>query len=279
MPDRPLIIAHRGDSAHAPENTLAAIMAAGVAGADWVEVDVQMTSDGHLICLHDLTLNRTTNAVECYPRRSSYQALGFTLDEIRGLDAGSWFSPGFAGERIPSLDAAVSVARESGMCLLIEVKDWPAYGKRAHEILDNLVHLLAGASFPDPGLPYGGAIVQSFYPDVLKRAAVVIPEIVRFQLAPAFSVFIPSIYPSVSAALDDVATYAPGVGIADEAATSDLIGQIGERGLATFVWTVNDPIRMRELVEMGVAGIITDDPGLAKPALAGGGGGTPPARA
>src|SRR2546423_153682 len=89
-PDRPLIIAHRGDSAHAPENTLAAFRGARLAGAEWIELDVQATADGVLICLHDLTLDRTTDAGQMFPGRPA-DAFSWTLEEVKRLVAGGWF--------------------------------------------------------------------------------------------------------------------------------------------------------------------------------------------
>src|SRR2546423_13598634 len=87
-PDRPLIIAHRGDSAHAPENTLAAFRGARLAGAEWIELDVQATADGALICLHDLTLDRTTDAGQMFPGRPA-GAFSRALGGGKPVDAGS----------------------------------------------------------------------------------------------------------------------------------------------------------------------------------------------
>lgn len=92
----PLIIAHRGDVSNAPENTLAAMEKAWRAGADGVEMDVRLTKDERLIAIHDRTLNRTTNGRGMVDH--------YTLDQLRQLDAGSWFSPAFAGEPPPTLD-------------------------------------------------------------------------------------------------------------------------------------------------------------------------------
>src|SRR5687768_6539036 len=105
------VVAHRGASAYAPEHTLEAYRLAIEQGADFVEQDLAVTSDGVLVCIHDLTLDRTTNVEEVFPARSSEDTSGtvhgrrwlvgdFTLAEIKQLDAGSWFSPRFAGARI-----------------------------------------------------------------------------------------------------------------------------------------------------------------------------------
>ncbi|MCC7031669.1 MAG: hypothetical protein IT179_02425 [Acidobacteria bacterium] len=113
-------VAHRGASAYAPEHTLAAYRLAIEQGADFVEQDLAVTKDGVLICLHDPSLERTTNVEEVFPsrftevdyggrKRRAWLANDFTLAEIKRLDAGSWFDPKFAGERVPTFDEAVAL--------------------------------------------------------------------------------------------------------------------------------------------------------------------------
>jgi glycerophosphoryl diester phosphodiesterase len=119
---RKLNVAHRGASAYAPEHTLAAYKLALAQGADYVEQDLAVTKDGVLICLHDPTLERTTNVEQLFPDRAttvtwegktsrSWLANDFTLAEIKRLDAGSWFDPKFANERIPTFDEAVALVK------------------------------------------------------------------------------------------------------------------------------------------------------------------------
>ena len=121
------LVAHRGASAYAPEHTLAAYRLAIEQGADFVEQDLAVTKDGVLICLHDASLERTTNVEELFPGRVSTQAIegrtrqawlanDFTLAEIKTLDAGSWFDKKFAGETVPTFDEAISAIRgKAGM--------------------------------------------------------------------------------------------------------------------------------------------------------------------
>jgi glycerophosphoryl diester phosphodiesterase len=115
-------VAHRGASAYAPEHTMAAYRLAIEQGADYVEQDLAVTKDGVLICLHDPTLERTTDVEQLFPDRAttvtwegktnrSWLANDFTLAEIKTLDAGAWFDPKFAGERIPTFDEAVALIR------------------------------------------------------------------------------------------------------------------------------------------------------------------------
>ncbi len=127
QPTRKINVAHRGASAYAPEHTLAAYRLALEQGADYVEQDLAVTRDGVLICLHDPTLERTTDVEELFPDRSSsvtwegktrksWLANDFTLAEIKMLDAGSWFGAQFKGERIPTFDEAVALIRgKAGM--------------------------------------------------------------------------------------------------------------------------------------------------------------------
>ena len=120
-------MAHRGASAYAPEHTLAAYRLAIEQGADFVEQDLAVTRDGVLICLHDPSLERTTNVEEVFAdrfteieyegkTRRAWLANDFTLAEIKRLDAGSWFDPKFAGERVPTFDEAVALVKgKAGM--------------------------------------------------------------------------------------------------------------------------------------------------------------------
>lgn len=116
------VVAHRGASAYAPEHTLAAYQLAIEMGADYVEQDLAVTKDGVLICLHDASLERTTNVEELFPDRSitisiegktrrAWVANDFTLAEIKTLDAGSWFDQKFAGEKIPTFDESIALIR------------------------------------------------------------------------------------------------------------------------------------------------------------------------
>jgi glycerophosphoryl diester phosphodiesterase len=119
---RKLNVAHRGASAYAPEHTLSAYRLALAQGADYVEQDLAVTKDGVLICLHDPTLERTTDVEERFPERATtvtwegkteraWLANDFTLAEIKTLDAGSWFDRKFAGERIPTFDEAIALVK------------------------------------------------------------------------------------------------------------------------------------------------------------------------
>jgi glycerophosphoryl diester phosphodiesterase len=116
------LVAHRGASAYAPEHTIAAYQLAIEMGADYVEQDLAVTKDGVLICLHDASLERTTDVERKFPDRAvtislegktrqAWVANDFTLAEIKTLDAGSWFDKKFAGEKVPTFDEAIAAIR------------------------------------------------------------------------------------------------------------------------------------------------------------------------
>ena len=123
------LVAHRGASAYAPEHTLEAYRLAIEQGADFVEQDLAVTKDGVLVCIHDLTLERTTNVEEVFPDRfvrgherrrpgdSRWLVADFTLAEIKQLDAGSWFNAKFAGARIPTFQEAIDAVRGKARAL------------------------------------------------------------------------------------------------------------------------------------------------------------------
>lgn len=177
---RKINVAHRGASAYAPEHTLAAYRLALEQGADFVEQDLAVTKDGVLICLHDPTLDRTTNVEEVFPDRSStvtwegktvrsWLANDFTLAEIKRLDAGSWFDKKFAGERIPTFDEAVALVKgKAGM--FPELKTPEVYAGRSVDF-EGLVaaaldkHRLRGAN-ADAKTP---VILQTFSESSAKK--------------------------------------------------------------------------------------------------------------
>jgi glycerophosphoryl diester phosphodiesterase len=119
---RKILVAHRGASAYAPEHTFESYQLALKQGADFVEQDLQITRDGVLVCLHDLTLERTTNVKEIFPTRFREESISdaparhwyvsdFTLNEIKQLDAGSWFNVKFKGTRVPTFQEAIELVR------------------------------------------------------------------------------------------------------------------------------------------------------------------------
>jgi len=133
----PPVIGHRGTANLAPENTLAGIRRAQEEGAGWVEFDVKLTSDGIPILMHDDRLGRTTNG-------KGKVALA-SLKDIQALDAGSWFAPEFAGERVPTLRATLELCIELGLGINVELKPCPGREQETAEIaLQTLVDAWPG---------------------------------------------------------------------------------------------------------------------------------------
>jgi len=159
----PLLVAHRGASALAPENTLAAFRLAAKDGADIIELDVHLSSDEHVVVIHDAYLSRTTNGVGKVARK--------TLIELRALDAGGWFHPRFAGEPIPTLTEALAWARAQTPppALMIELKGEAQYLKRG--LAKQCVRAVAEHGMADR------VIFISFYHPHLRRVKAVAPHI------------------------------------------------------------------------------------------------------
>lgn len=224
----PEVIAHRGASADAPENTLAAIAEARRQGADAVEVDVQRTADGVLVLHHDATPRRTTDAAAVYGDRADDPIGSFTLAELRALDAG-------AGERIPTLAELLEALGDLGA--LLELKDPWHYPDIGREV----VAALAGRP----------AVVMSFDASAVRElagSAVTVGQLLA--AAPD------------AALLDDIATYAQLVTVDHRAMHADLEAAVRDRGLSPGVYTVNEGAEMRRMLDLGVDRIITDRPGV-----------------
>jgi glycerophosphoryl diester phosphodiesterase len=173
------LVAHRGASAYAPEHTLEAYQLAIEQGADFVEQDLQITKDGVLVCLHDLTLERTTNVEEIFPDRFKsdganqnirhWYVSDFTLKEIKQLDAGLWFHEKFRGVRIPTFQEAIDQVRGRAG-LFPETKGPEIYGSRGLDMERLLLAVLKKNRLDKPGAdPRTPIIIQSFSAESLKK--------------------------------------------------------------------------------------------------------------
>jgi glycerophosphoryl diester phosphodiesterase len=248
-PDSPDVdvVAHRGSSGAAPENTLAAVELAITQRADVIENDIQRTADGELVIVHDTTLARTTDVEEVFPDRAPWNVRDFTLAEIKQLDAGSWFAPEFAGERVPTLEEWVqAVGRNAGM--LLEAKEPQLYPGIEVDI-DKELRSLPVFTW---ALGHDKVAVQSFDHEWLRsydQLAVDVPVGLLFAGGP----------PS-EAQLVDAATWADQANPALGDMTEATVDQIHSYGLETHVWTVNGGQDMRRAINWGVDGVITNYP-------------------
>ena len=175
QPPRPWLVAHRGASAYAPENTVPAFVLAAEQGATFVEFDLQLTKDRRIVVLHDNSLERTTNIEEVFPDRGRPAPSGragartwmledFALDEIKRLDAGAWFDAKYRGTRIPTFGETIDALRgRSG--LFIEVKSPERYEGIERLIMGELKARGLDKPGADPRTP---VLIQSFGADSLK---------------------------------------------------------------------------------------------------------------
>ena len=225
-----LVDAHRGASVSFPENTLAAFEAGVAAGADSVEFDVQLSADGVAVVIHDDTVDRTTNGTGAVSE--------LTLAELQSLDAGSWKAPSFAGEKIPSLDEALTLLTKY-VRINMELKSAdPRLAERAIEAIERHgVHRRLMAS--------------SFHLQHLLTIKERLPEVqtnylLEKQLPAGF-------WQADGRKIDSI-------GLHWEHASAAVIADLREHGRPTRVWTVDDPLQALRLAAMGVESITTNDP-------------------
>jgi glycerophosphoryl diester phosphodiesterase len=226
------VVAHRGASGHAPENTLAAFRHAVELGARFIETDLRLSRDSRFVAIHDETLDRTTNG------RGPVHAL--TLAELRELDAGSWFGPEFAGEHVPTLDEILRFSRELDVVFYLEIKPVSAWG---------IEHALVGAL--REARETARVVVLSFDPSTLAAVRRLDPTLMTGLLFNRSS--------------NDVVERALGLGARQLAprvdlVTPELLAAARRSDLQVVTWTINEPGRMRQLVAAGVDGIMTDYP-------------------
>ncbi|MBV2363264.1 glycerophosphodiester phosphodiesterase [Streptomonospora nanhaiensis] len=243
-----IVVAHRGASAYAPENTLAALRAARERGADMAEIDVRPTADGAFVVMHDSTLRRTTDVADVFPERRTFNVADFTLAEIRRLDAGAWFGPGFAGERVPTLHESLEVLREEGLGALVELKVHRRDRDRA------MARRLAEELSTDPHWREAGAegrlILQSFDWVMLREIAAAAPALHTAALGKTYG----------RLGLRRIAQYARLINPHHLRVSAPYVRHAHAQGLAMFGWTANNDQAIRRLIRDGVDGIITDYP-------------------
>lgn len=235
-------VAHRGASAYAPENTLAAFRAAKTRGADYFELDVQQTKDDVPIIMHDATLSRTTDAGKVFPHRSPWRVGDFTLAEVKRLDAGSWFSARFRHEPVPTLAETLRAMEGSDMKLMLEIKNPALYAGLTERVAREL------RAQPDWLLP-GRLVVQSFDWGSIR---------VFHRLMPAVPTAV--IGTPNPAQLPGVAAYADYVNPRYDTVTAAYVQQVHARDMGVFAWVADTKTAMRKLLDDRVDGIVSDRP-------------------
>ncbi|GAC1702492.1 MAG: glycerophosphodiester phosphodiesterase [Candidatus Acidiferrum sp.] len=227
-----LVIAHRGSAGHAPENTLAAFKKSVALGATFIETDLQLSRDARFVAIHDPTVNRTTNG------KGSVHEL--TLEELRRLDAGSWFGSEFSGERIPTLEEVLDFARKHDVVFYLEIKPVAAWGGE---------HALISALRESGQI--ARVVVISFDPGILASVRNIEPTLMTGLL--------------YDGEMENPLQRAAALGVRQLAVRGDLvtpalIAATHKQDLQLVCWTVNQPAHMRLLMAAGVDGIISDYP-------------------
>lgn len=227
------IIAHRGAAGSRPENTMAAVEQALAEGADWVEIDVQETADGAVVVAHDSDFMKLAGV--------DLKVWDATLDELAGIDIGSWFDPAYADQRTPTLREVLTVAKGRGK-ILIELKYYGhdvALERRVAEIVEQ-----TGMAAADVG------VMSLKIPGVRKMHALK-PEWPHGILA--------------ATALGDIsALKADFLAVNTGQVSVGLVRRVHAQGKKLYVWTVDDPLTMTRMISMGVDGLITNEPALAR---------------
>ncbi|MFF3245620.1 glycerophosphodiester phosphodiesterase [Streptomyces sp. NPDC002870] len=254
----PLVIAHRGASAYAPENTLAAIDLAVGMGFAWVENDVQRTKDGELVVVHDDSLARTTDVEQRFPGRAPWKIKDFTAAEIATLDAGSWFGPKWAGARVPTLKQYLNRVDDNGQKLLLEIKKPELYPG----IEKDTLRVLHEEGWLDRHHVKHKLVIQSFGADTVKAVHQQRPDITTgFLGTPAVADL-----PSYAAFTDQINPTHTSISAEYVAAVHRLKGAHGKR-LWISTWTVNDAAGAARVDGFGVDGIITNNPDVVRDAV------------
>ncbi len=238
----PAVVGHRGYRARFPENTLVSFSAAVAAGADMIELDVTLSKDRGVVVIHDDTLDRTTSG--------SGIVRETPLHELRRLDAGTWFDNRFSAEPLPTLEETLALVATSGVLVNIEIKS-TAWETDAPEdaIERQVVAMIRRMQLIDT------VLVSSFHPGFLENIA-------ALPVHPEYALITNRTVPH------DIVDLCTRLNVFSwhphhESLKQSDIEAMHQSGIHVFPYTVNNPEDMIRLVEMGVDGIVTDDPELA----------------
>lgn len=224
------VVAHRGAGGEAPENTLAAVREGMQSGAGFLEIDVRRSADGAFVVIHDATVDRTTDGT------GSVESM--TTSRLRALDAGSWFGPAYAGERIPLLDEVLAAVDGWPGALAIEVKD-PQMDRQTAEQLATALQ----------AAPFHRILLVSFDHDWLRLFRDVMPA------TPIGELSVYPLKPPDSAIVERVGVFWLATVI-----DPTLVWRSHRRGLEVWVWTVDRPFWIRLMRWLGVDGVTTNLP-------------------
>lgn len=228
------VTAHRGDQSSAPENTIPAFEAAAIHGAKWVEVDVAQTKDGVLVVLHDRNLKRLAGVDK--------NIWDLTYEELMALDVGSFYSPEFAGTKVPTLKQVIDTCRDR-LKLNIEVK----YNEHeSQDFIAKVVQLIDQENIKDQ------CIITSFYYDYVKQVKNLAPDL-RSGLITANAAINFSDYPEAD-------LFSLNYKMIDK----NVVSGLHHMEKQVYVWTVNSYPDLKNCIDAGVDNIITDNPAYAR---------------
>jgi glycerophosphoryl diester phosphodiesterase len=244
---RPILFAHRGDLAHAPENTLPSFQQALQKGADGVELDAKLTSDGHVIVIHDATVDRTTDG--------SGRVTSHSLEAIRKLDAGKWFNEKFAGTKVPLLSEVFELVGKDKM-INIELTNYSSPRDGLTAKVCELIKRHNNSS---------QILFSSFFASNLKIAERILPEVPRGLLAMPGLVGLWA--RSFGFMFGEYQALHPHI----SSTSREQVKRAHRIRRRVHVWTANTPEEINRLKDWDVDGIFTDDPQTAVRALGRGG--------
>ncbi|HET7011335.1 MAG TPA: glycerophosphodiester phosphodiesterase family protein [Anaerolineales bacterium] len=236
--EAPLVIAHRGASSRAPENTIEAFRLAAELGADAVELDAKLSADGRVFVFHDQTLDRLAGL----PGRPGDR----TWVELQRLDVGSWKSPAYRGARIPLLE---EVLEEVGNRLLVNI-ELTNYPSPNDDLVERAIEVVKAAGMT------ARVLFSSFFRSNLKRARALAPDIALAHL----------VGPTRLGAIDVLhgpRVESDALNVYQGMVTRWLVRRTQRQGRRVFVYTVNHIARLRAMWALGADGVITDKPDLA----------------
>ena len=249
MPKPPLVIAHRGDSAHRPENTLASFAGALELGVSAVELDIQLTRDGHVVVIHDANLERTTSG------RGDVRQM--TLAEVRAVSAGcpDRFGGEWAGERVPTLAEALALLRDRARAM-IEIKAESVTADETGGVEARAVEEIRRAGMVD------AVALISFDQRAILRLRQLAPEISRGRIFGRTS---------AEEVLADARVTASEVVLPHKSQLSDdLVSRVHAAGIKLATWVVDEPEELRQLARFNLYGVGSNRPGVLLEAIADG---------
>lgn len=231
----PPVIAHRGASAYAPENTLAAFALAADLGIKWVEFDVMQAACGEPIIFHDEQLDRTSNGTGDVDQ--------YNYAYLQSLDAGSWFHPRFAGEKIPSLQQVMQLLKQLGLSANIELK--PLAGQDA-SLVERVLQDMAQHAFTHETILYSSFSINTLRL-LRKHAPAALLGLLLHEWLPDWQ--------KIADELDCVSIH-----VNEEIMTEESAQKIKAMGKLLLCYTVNDPSRANTLFNWGVDAVFSDTP-------------------